>query len=182
MKSVWKYIQSDYYRYTGKKLSPLSLTIKAIFSRNHCFRYSFWMRLANKRGVIGLIAKIQHRKYTLKYGIQIPYNTKIGFGFYIGHGIGIVINGGTVIGNNVNVSQFLSIGTNKKNPATIGNNVYIGPHVSVVDDVNIGSDSLIAAGSTVIRDVPEHSTVAGCPAKVIGNNKHPEYVHNRWPM
>lgn len=55
-----------------------------------------------------------HQRMTTKYGIQIPRTTKIGYGFYIGHGIGIVINSGTVIGNNV--SQFLSIGTNELLP------------------------------------------------------------------
>ena len=46
MKEVWKYIQSDYYRYSGKIESPLKLFIKAVFSINHCYRYSFWMRMA----------------------------------------------------------------------------------------------------------------------------------------
>lgn len=144
-KQVKKFIQSDYYRYTGKVLSPFKLLILALFGTNHCFRYFFGMRLANAGGVIGLLAMVMHRKHTLKYGIQIPYNTKIGYGFYIGHGVGVVINGRTTIGNNVNISQFLSIGTNKHTPATIGDNVYIGPNVCVVEDVNIGSNTTIAA-------------------------------------
>lgn len=182
MKEVWKYIQSDYYRYSGKIESPLKLFIKAVFSINHCYRYSFWMRMAAyaRGGGIGFISRRLHHYYTIKYGIQIPFTTKIGYGFYIGHGIGIVINGGTTIGNNVNISQFLSIGTNRHTPATIGDNVYIGPHVSIVEDVKIGNNCLIAAGSTVIKDIPENSTVAGCPARVIGDNKHPEFVHNKW--
>ena len=127
-----------------------------------------------------MISRLLHRHYTIKYGIQIPRHTKIGYGFYIGHGVGIVINGGTTIGNNVNISQFLSIGTNKRTPATIGDNVYIGPHVCIVEDVNIGSNTTIAAGAVVIRDSPENSTAVGCPAKIIAENKHPKYVGNRW--
>lgn len=50
MNQIWKYIQSDYYRYTGKILNPFQLFIKAVFGRNHCFRYSFWMRIANVGG------------------------------------------------------------------------------------------------------------------------------------
>lgn len=125
------------------------------------------------------MALLIHRHKTLKYGIQIPRTTKIGYGFYIGHGVGIVINGGTVIGNNVNISQFLSIGTNNRTPATIGDNVYIGPHVSIIEDVKIGSNSTIGAGSVVIKDVPEDVTVAGVPAKVIAAS-HPEFVCRRW--
>ena len=123
------------------------------------------------------LAVLMHRHLTNKYGIQIPRTIKIGYGFYIGHGIGIVINAGTVIGNNVNISQFLSIGTNKRTPARIGNNVYIGPNVCIVED---GNNSCIAAGAVVVKDVPENTTVAGCPAKVLGENKHSEYVHNRY--
>lgn len=182
MKQVWIYIQSDYYRYTGKVLSPSKLFAKAVFGKGHCFRYSFWMRLANTGGILGTMAKALHRHYTIKYGIQIPRNTKIGYGLYIGHGVGIVINGGTTIGNNVNISQFLSIGTNKGTPATIGDNVYIGPNVCIVEDVKIGNNITIAAGAVVIHDIPENSTAVGCPAKVIGENKHPEYVHNRWVL
>ncbi len=180
MKQVWKYIQSDYYRYTGKKVGPFKLFTEALFGINHCFRYSFWLRLSNSGGGIGFISRRLHKHYTIKYGIQIPHNTKIGYGFYIGHGVGIVINGGTTIGNNVNISQFLSIGTNRHTPATIGDNVYIGPNVCIVEDVKIGKDTIIAAGSVVIRDIPQNSTAVGCPARVIGENKHPEYVHNRW--
>lgn len=182
MKQTFKYIQSDYYRYTGKVLSPFKLFLKAILGPNHCFRYSFWMRLSKRGNVIGLISRKLHKHYTIKYGIQIPYNTKIGYGFYIGHGVGIVINGGTTIGNNVNVSQFLSIGTNKSTPAKIGDNVYIGPNVCIVEDVKIGSNTTIGAGSVIIRDIPKNSTAVGCPAKIIGENKHPEYVHNRWTV
>lgn len=163
-------------------MSPIKLFIKAMFGTNHCFRYSFWMRLANSGGILGLVAKVLHRRYTIKYGIQIPRNTKIGYGFYIGHGVGIVINGGTIIGNNVSISQFLSIGTNKKTPATIGDNVYIGPNVCIVEDVKIGNDITIAAGSVVIRDISQNSTVVGCPARKIGENKHPEYIANRWQI
>ena len=139
------------------------------------------MRLAHfNHGVFSILFKYLHHHYSIKYGIQISSASQIGYGFYIGHGVGIVINPGTKIGNNVNVSQFLSIGTNNSTPATIGDNVYIGPHVSIVENVKINNNSLIAAGSTVIRDVAPNSTVAGCPAKMIGENKHPEYIHNRW--
>ena len=64
---------------------------------------------------------------------------KLGYGLYIGHGVAIVINPGTIIGNNCNISQCLTIGTNHNTPAVIGDNVYIGPGVCIVEDVRIGN-------------------------------------------
>lgn len=180
MKDIFLYIQSDYFRYTGKKDSWIKILRYLLFGRNHCFNYSFWLRLSSRKNIFFLWALLMHKRLTRKYGIQIPRTTKIGYGFYIGHGIGIVINGGTIIGNNCNVSQFLSIGTNKKTPAIIGDNVYIGPSVCIVEDVKIGNDATIGAGAVVVKDVPERSTVAGVPAKVISHNDHSNYICNKF--
>ena len=79
-------------------------------------------------------------------------------------GENVVIKEGTILGENV----------------VIGDNVYIGPNVCIVENVKIGNNTTIGAGSVVIRDIPENSTVVGCPARVIGENKHPEYVNRRW--
>ena len=94
----------------------------------------------------------------------------------------MVINEGTVIGNNVNLSQFLNIGTNHNTPAIIGDAVYIGPQVSIVEDVKIGNDSTIGAGAVVTKDVPEKATVGGVPARVLNYNNPGRYIVNRWPL
>lgn len=180
MKEVFELIKSDYQRYTGKMGGVKDVIFYLLFKRNHCFNYSFWFRLASRKNILFPLAVLMHKHLTTKYGIQIPRTTKIGYGFYIGHGIGIIINGKTVIGNNVNISQFLSIGSNKGTPAVIGDNVYIGPNVCIVEDVRIGNNTTIGAGAVVVKDVPDNTTVVGCPAKIIGENKHPEYVHNRY--
>lgn len=52
-------------------------------------------------------------------------------------------------------------------PVTIGDNVWIGGGVSIIPGVNIGKNSVIAAGSVVIRDIPENVVAAGNPCKVI---------------
>lgn len=74
-----------------------------------------------------------------KYSIQISSFTKIGSGFYLGHGVGVVINKSAEIGSNVTISQFVTIGSLKGKAATIENNVYIGPSVCLIEDVIIGT-------------------------------------------
>ena len=73
----------------------------------------------------------------------------------------------TVIGNNVNISQFLNIGSNGATPAVIGDNVWIGGNVVICPGVHIGSNVVIGAGSVVTKDIPDWMFAAGNPCKVI---------------
>lgn len=117
-----------------------------------------------------------------KYQIQIPETTKIGYGFDISHTSCMVINSGTIIGNNVILSQFLNIGTNHNTPAIIGDNVYVGPGVCIVEGVKIGCNSTIGAGAVVTKDIPENATVAGVPAKILSYKDPGRYIHRPWPL
>lgn len=122
-----------------------------------------------------------YKRASKKAQVDIPTSTKIGYGFYIGHGICMVINKGTIIGNNVNLSQFLNIGTNHSTPAIIGDNVYIGPQVCIIEDVKIENNSTIGAGAVVTKDVPQNATVVGVPAKVLNYDKPGQFINSRWP-
>ena len=94
----------------------------------------------------------------------------------------MVINGGTIIGNNVDLFQFLNIGTNHETPAIIGDEVYVGPGVCIVENVRIGSKSSIGAGAVVVKDVPAGSTCAGVPAKVLNYNDPARFIKHRWEL
>lgn len=154
-----------------------------LIRHNHCFNYSFWLRLASRSNhILYPLALFMHYRMRVKHNIQIHRKAKIGYGFYIGHGIGMIIGEGTVIGNNVNISQFISIGTNNKTPAIIGDNVYIGPHVCIVEDVHIGNNSCIGAGAVVVKDVPEGVTVAGNPAKIISRKDSSRFIQKKFPL
>lgn len=115
-----------------------------------------------------------------KNHIQIPLETKIGYGFYIGHGGPVIINGTAIIGNNCNISQFTTIGANEGKAAVIRDNVYIGPNVCIVEDVLIKDNVTIGAGSVVCKNLPENATVAGNYAKVLNFNNPGRYIENRW--
>lgn len=166
-------IKSDYLRYSDCAAIPSdkSLIFKIIkemtLGVNHCFVYSAYLRLSSRKNPLYYFAKYKKFRLSRKYGLQIPSSTQIGPGFYIGHGIGVVINRRTIIGQNCNISHFLSIGSNKNTPAVIGDRVYIGPHVSIVENVNIGNDVKIGAGTVVINDIPSNSTSVGNPNRII---------------
>lgn len=128
-----------------------------------------------------LLLKIKLVLMQHKYGIQIPWYTKIGKGFYIGHFGEIVVNGGSIIGENVNISQGVTIGQVNRGKyqgvPTIGNGVYIGPGAKVIGKISIGSNVAIGANAVVTTDVPDNACVAGVPARVISMDGADGYVN-----
>ena len=92
----------------------------------------------------------------------------------------MVINPTAVIGNNCNLSQFVTIGAIDGNAAGIGDNVYIGPNCCLIEHVRIGDNVTIGAGSVVTHDIPDNATAAGNYAKVLNYNRPGKYVENRW--
>ena len=104
-------------------------------------------------------------------GIEIHPGATIGHGFFIDHGTGVVIGETTEIGNNCTIYQGVTLGgtgkdLGKRHP-TLGDNVLVGAGAKVLGPVNIGSNSKIAAGAVVLRDIPDDSTAVGIPAKVV---------------
>lgn len=173
------YVKSDLMRYYGKYNK--TTFFKALLI-NKTFRFQYVFRLCHEKGLkkyIGLILWYVNR--TRKY-IQIPKNTKVGYGLYIGHGGPVVVNPTTIIGNNCNLSQFTTIGSNKNSAAIIGDNTYIGPNVCIVENVKIGSNVTIGAGSVVTKDIPDNATAVGNYAKVINYNNPGRFINNRWQI
>jgi len=104
-------------------------------------------------------------------GVEIHPSAKIGKGFFIDHGMGVVIGETTVIKDNVTIFQGVTLGgtgkrKGKRHP-TIGNNVTIGAGAIVLGSVNIGDHVKVGAGSVVVHDVPENCTVVGVPGTVV---------------
>jgi serine O-acetyltransferase len=173
-------VKSDRFRLTGKKESTLTAIMQCIkpFSRSSVL---FWLRLCQFRGWLFPIFRIIYKVVSRRAQIDIPPTTRIGYGFYIGHQQSIVVNDATIIGNNVNLSQFLNIGTSEGQPAMIGNKVFVGPMVAIVDGVKIASNTTIGAGAVVIKDIPADATAVGVPAKVINYSEPGRYIVNPYP-
>ena len=127
------------------------------------------------------IAMRVFRHYKYKFGCSIPHTTSIGRGFYIGHIRDIVINELTVIGDNCNISQSVTIGQanrgRRKGTPVIGRNVYIGPGAKIVGAVHVGDDVAIGANCVVTDDVPDHAVVVGIPGRVISFAGSAGYVN-----
>ena len=104
-------------------------------------------------------------------GIEIHPGAKIGEGFFIDHGMGVVIGETAEIGDNVTLHQGVTLGgtsqqRTKRHP-TLGNNVVVGVGAQVIGNITIGDNSKVGAGSVVIKSVPANATVVGVPGRVV---------------
>lgn len=180
LQKVWKLIQSDYYRYYGQLPKKSKLIFYYRLAINPGLRFTFWLRLASEPSFVSHIAKFFKTLMARKYALAISERMKIGFGFHLLHPYGVIINPSAEIGDNVTICQFTTIGAMDGKAAIIGDMVYIGPGVCIVENVRIGTGSTVGAGSVVVRDVEDGSTVAGNPAKVVSAKESGRYISNPW--
>ena len=104
-------------------------------------------------------------------GIEIHPAVRIGKGFFVDHGMGVVIGETVEIGSGVTLYQGVtlggtSLGHGKRHP-TICNGVVVGGNASVLGAITVGEGAHVGAGSVVVRDVAPYTTVVGIPARVV---------------
>ena len=108
-------------------------------------------------------------------GIEIHPGARIGKGFFIDHGSGVVIGETAEIGDNCVMFHGVTLGgtghyQDKRHP-TVGNNVLIGAHATLLGPIMVGDNVKIGATSVIInRDVPPNCTVVGAPGKIVKRN------------
>lgn len=173
---IWLYVKSDYFRHYGGDILAIKngggkLSIKiwvlALLPLNESFQLIFWHRFCQYHGPLYYFARLMFWNLSRKHHVHLSRHTKIGYAFKISHLTPMVINWRTEFGDNCTVFQFCSVGSVTGGAAKFGNNVYIGPHTSIIGEVNIGNNVTIGAGSVVTKDIPDNATVVGTPAKII---------------
>ena len=106
------------------------------------------------------------------YSIDIHPAAKIGKGLMIDHAHSIVIGETAIVGDNVSMLHSVTLGGTGKNEKDrhpkVGDGVLIGAGAKVLGNIRIGNCCRIAAGSVVLKDVPKCKTVAGVPARIVG--------------
>jgi serine O-acetyltransferase len=105
-------------------------------------------------------------------GVEIHPGAKVGRGFFIDHGIGVVIGETAEIGDNCVFFQGVTLGgtghhMDKRHP-TIGSNVLVGANATLLGPIDVGDNANIGATAVVInRDVPANCTVVGAPGRIV---------------
>jgi len=121
------------------------------------------------RAPLSLLYRTAHLGVIALWGIDLPYNSKIGRRFRIVHH-GAVFVGSKEIGDDVTIRHSVTIGLKRKTERqapSIGSRVEIGPGACIVGDVQVGSDSFIGANTVLADSVPPGSSVLGVPGHFV---------------
>jgi serine O-acetyltransferase len=131
------------------------------------YRVNHW--LWNHR--LFLAARWLSQVARLLTGIEIHPGAKIGRRLFIDHGMGVVIGETAIVGEDVTLYQGVTLGgTGKehgKRHPTIEDSVVVGGGAKILGNITVGKNCRIGAGSVVLRNVPENSTVVGVPGHII---------------
>ena len=132
------------------------------------YRVGHWLWTTGRQD----LAYFVQMRVSEAFGVDIHPAARIGRGIMIDHAHSIVIGETAVVGDNVSMLHSVTLGGTGKSDGDrhpkIGNGVLIGAGAKVLGNIHVGHCSRIAAGSVVLHDVPPCTTVAGVPARVVG--------------
>lgn len=179
-------IIDDYYTQDTSLIEAAERDLQAIYERDPAAKgylqaFMFFKgfisiqiyRIANRLWRDGRFTMAHHFQSRMSELFQIDIHpaATMGKGIFMDHGTGIVIGETAVIGDDVSMLHGVTLGgtgahTGDRHPK-IGNGVLLGAGAKVLGNIKIGDHAKIAAGSVVLKPVPEHCTAAGVPAKLI---------------
>ncbi len=138
------------------------------FQAIQAYRVANWLWREGRRDM----ARFFQMRASEAFGVDIHPAAKIGRGIMIDHAHSIVIGETAVVGDNVSMLHSVTLGGTGKEEEDrhpkIGDGVLIGAGAKVLGNIKVGYCSRIAAGSVVLEEVPPCKTVAGVPAKIVG--------------
>jgi serine O-acetyltransferase len=138
------------------------------FQAVQAYRIGHWLWRTGRRD----LAYFVQMRVSEAFGVDIHPGAVVGKGIMIDHAHSIVIGETAVVGDNVSMLHSVTLGGTGKADGDrhpkIGNGVLIGAGAKILGNIKVGECSRIAAGSVVLHDVPRLTTVAGVPAKVVG--------------
>ena len=131
------------------------------------YRFSHWLWINQ----IKFLARLVSHFGRFLTGIEIHPGATIGQGFFIDHGMGVVIGETAEIGDNCTLYHGVTLGgtswAKEKRHPTLGDNVIIGSGAKVLGPFKVGDDSKIGSNSVVVKEVPATATVVGIPGRVV---------------
>lgn len=138
------------------------------FQAVQAYRVAHWLWLHGRHEM----AYFFQMRVSELFGVDIHPAAKLGKGIMIDHAHSIVIGETAVVGDNVSMLHSVTLGGTGKEEEDrhpkIGNGVLIGAGAKVLGNIKVGNCSRIAAGSVVLEEVPPCKTVAGVPARIVG--------------
>lgn len=131
-------------------------------------RLAHWLWLRGRRD----FALYLQSRSSAVFQVDIHPAAKIGKGIFIDHATGVVIGETAVVGDNVSMLHAVTLGGTGKaggdRHPKIRNGVLIGAGAKILGNIEVGHCSKVAAGSVVLHSIPNNKTVAGVPARIVG--------------
>ncbi|MFZ5964721.1 serine O-acetyltransferase [Thalassococcus sp. BH17M4-6] len=144
------------------------------FQAVQCYRIANWLYREGRRD----LAYLFQMRCSEVFGVDIHPAARIGKGIMIDHAHSIVIGETAVVGDNVSMLHSVTLGGTGKEEEDrhpkIGDGVLIGAGAKVLGNIKVGNCSRVAAGSVVLEEVPPCKTVAGVPARIVGEAGCPQ--------
>lgn len=168
--------KKDFFRMTGKRSSFINMLFGILLKKE--IRFLFFYRTSQKNIVCKLFFKCISNKLCLEIN-----SFNIAEGLFIAHPFCITINPNVIIGKNCNIHKGVTIGQEnrgyRKGTPTIGDNVWIGVNATIVGNIKIGNDVLIAPNTYINCDIPSHTIVYGNPCVLKASINATEFYINR---
>lgn len=166
--------------------SHLKDDLRAVFDRDPAVRSVFEIFFCYPGFHAMLFYRVSHWLWTHKVyflgrfvshlgrfmtGIEIHPGARIGRGFFIDHGMGVVIGETAEIGENCTLYHGVTLGgtswAKEKRHPTLGDNVVVGSGAKILGPFTVGDGSKVGSNSVVVKEVPENATVVGIPGRVV---------------